>query len=380
MSMAELVKGFTDKEADVVIIGAGPKGVALHTEAQLAGLDSLLIESGNQVAPLWSAIDPQMTMTPGGHEILDREGLRYIDRCGDRRPTIGQYSQYLSGLGSEEIVRRGLLLRQQVIDLIPRDLEGVKVVTASGLIVNARSVVVSTGFVGGQKEFVTDPTGLRSSSEVVRQYPFDFTSEEDFGDFVKGARRIAIVGGGFTAASSLEALQTACGPDDRPWVCMIANNTLNPVDPVERYSSDADGTTVTGFPNWSTATMESFCSVTYEYTRVIGATDLGDSVVLHYSNNRVGSPQTLEVDRVLIAAGYRPDFRHLSFLNRIVANNDLRSHSGDPLSPELSKTGKVRNLPMHFLGGLAAAVKGPAERLLNSTVNAVKGILRDIAS
>src|SRR4029078_7487539 len=73
--------GMKLRRVDVLVVGAGPKGLALHLELRLRGVDAILVEkhaAGHSRRPPF--VNSRMRLTPSlPHEITHRAGYRFRD-------------------------------------------------------------------------------------------------------------------------------------------------------------------------------------------------------------------------------------------------------------------------------------------------------------
>lgn len=125
---------------DVIIIGAGPAGLATAACLQRAGIDSLMLEKGNRVGSSWRRHYDRLHL----HTDKTRSTLPFMPFPTDypRYPSRRQVIEYL-----EDYARRfelDISLAQEVVGARPVD--GMWMIETSAGVHDARNLVVATGY------------------------------------------------------------------------------------------------------------------------------------------------------------------------------------------------------------------------------------------
>jgi lysine/ornithine N-monooxygenase len=365
------------KNCDVLLIGAGPKGLALHLELCSRGLASILAEKhepGHSWRP--SFLNPRTPLTPSvSHEITNHEGYRFVDfwRCQERRElkdhpmsrslhTAEHFRHYLGWLANRldrVHLSCGLSeLRWSGTDFIAT--------FAPGHTLRAKHVVLATGLIGvGEQDFLHDPTDLLGRSPLVQHHPGTINTIATMREFVADCKRVAIVGGGAACSSAVFQIE---GHSQVPEVLIISSHSLPSKSAVR--DGDLDHGHVQSQLRreflrliWSSSRFQ-----VLDCARVVEVAPVGRYALdLRLQG---AQHQWLErVDRVVLATGYRYDYRQIPFFRNLASS--ILGWPPAPRYPALDTHYRAiasngRSLPLYFIGE-AAASQEIRERWLGTT-------------
>jgi cation diffusion facilitator CzcD-associated flavoprotein CzcO len=166
----------------VVVIGAGPAGVASALALKDAGIQPLVLERADQLASAWrSRYDRLRLNTPRGHSHLpDRKFAKGTPLFPTRDHVVSHLEQHAAGVE----VRLGTQ-----VDRIDRDNGGWAVRTAGGD-VGARQVIVATGY--EKDPWIPDWPGREHFAGRL-MHAAEYRNAEPFRD-----QRVLVVGPGCT--------------------------------------------------------------------------------------------------------------------------------------------------------------------------------------
>lgn len=160
---------------DVVIIGAGPSGLACAIEAKKHGLSSLTIDQGSVADAIRRfPIDMTFFSTP---ELLEIGGVRFLS--SGFRPTRVECVRYYQMVASHLDLP---VRRQTLVTGLRRVTDGFEVSTKEGAIM-ARNIVLATGYFGTPNRFDVPGSDL---PKVHRYYTEPY---------LYAGRNVAVVGG-----------------------------------------------------------------------------------------------------------------------------------------------------------------------------------------
>jgi thioredoxin reductase (NADPH) len=292
---------------DVVIVGAGPVGLACGIAAKREGLDALLIEKGALVNSfLGYPTGMEFFSTPdlmeiGGHPFPT---LRY-------KPVREEAIEYYRRVAEAE--QLDVRLYERVVRIDGAD-EAFTVVTDKGTYA-CRKVVVATGFFDVPNRMDVPGEDLPKVSHYYRE-PYPYTGQQVL---VVGAKNSA-------AKASLECYRHG------------AEVTL-----VVRGDALASGIKYWIRPDLENRIREGSIRAFFN-TTVTAITP--HSVHLHTPEG----PLEVENDWVLALTGYRPDYHFLEALGIDIADDDFRTPAYDADTLETSRPGLY--LAGTVLGGL----------------------------
>ncbi|WP_433539401.1 FAD-dependent oxidoreductase [Streptosporangium sandarakinum] len=296
----------------VVVIGAGPVGLAAAARLAERGIDFLLLEAGDRVAASiaqwghvrvfspwkynidaaarrlleadgWSEPDPEWL--PTGAELIDDYLVPLAELFGDRM-RLGATVSAISRLGYDRVRTAG---REQAPFLIR---------LADGTELQARTVIDASGTYTSPNVLGASGLPAHGEGEVFVDHALPDVLGADR-DRYEG-KRVLVVGAGHSAATTLLALAEL---DDTPitWAIRAGNATRT------YGGGDADALPARGaLGTRLRAHVESgrIQLLTGFFTHRVNATDQGVEVI---SRDPSGHEQTVTVDRIVSATGYRPD-------------------------------------------------------------------------
>lgn len=366
---------------ETIVVGGGPKGLMLQREAEEAGLDCQLLEAA-ECGRTWNEdhMNKKMPVTPSNLELSNlpnagfQDYLRSLSPTQLRRnplleghlPTVGHLRDYLRRTRAKV---SNVVLGALLTDIHP-ERDGFLLKTSKGFR-HARNVVLATGLVGyGKTEFHRDPTQLLGKTELVQHQPVSLRHEKDMGKWLKGVRRVAVIGSGPAAYSSLVSFKNLGIKSE---VHLIEDGNIEKKlsgregAPNAEYSSLAE--------RFLPSILEAGLNLTYHnHTQVCGANKFNDSVRLRLA----GSAFTeLEVDRVLLCTGFAYDFTRLPFAKNLLAQG-VKIQNGFPvINSHHQLVGEEGPMNIYMLGAGASHL-GHKQITLSSTPEAIQSILGSI--
>jgi len=267
---------------DVIVIGAGPVGLACGIQAQRRGLDALLIEKG-ALCNSFIGYPTQMEFfsTPGPLEI---GGHPFPTR--DYKPRREEALDYYRGVATAEDL--DLRLYEPVIDLRGQD-GGYTVVTEKGTH-EARKVVVSTGFYDVPNRMEVPGEDLDKVQHYFKEpYPYALTN-------------VAVVGGANSAAKA--ALK--CYRHEAHVTMVVREPEID--DSVKYWlRPDVENRIEEG-------------SIDAYFNTTVSAIEPD---TLHL--NTPDGPETIDNDFVLAMTGYKPNYDFLERLGIAIRNDAART-------------------------------------------------------
>jgi thioredoxin reductase (NADPH) len=175
-----------DETLDLLVVGAGPTGIAVGAEARRQGLELLLVERGGLCAAIQGYPTDLVFFTT--RERLEVAGIPFT--IPDAKPSRAQVLAYYREVARH--YRLPLALREEVTAVEPRD--GVFRVVSRGrrgeLARHARAVVLATGYFGRPRSLGVPGEDLPWVSSRYR---------EAYGHF---GEEVVVVGGGNSAAEA----------------------------------------------------------------------------------------------------------------------------------------------------------------------------------
>ncbi|GAB2491433.1 NAD(P)-binding domain-containing protein [Streptosporangium sandarakinum] len=296
----------------VVVIGAGPVGLAAAAHLAERGIDFLLLEAGDRVAASiaqwghvrvfspwkynidaaarrlleadgWSEPDPEWL--PTGAELIDDYLAPLAELFGERM-RLGATVSAISRLGYDRVRTAG---REQAPFLIR---------LADGTELQARTVIDASGTYTSPNVLGASGLPAHGEGEVFVDHALPDVLGADR-DRYEG-KRVLVVGAGHSAATTLLALAEL---DNTPitWAIRAGNATRT------YGGGDADALPARGaLGTRLRAHVESgrIQLLTGFFTHRVNAADQGVEVI---SRDPSGHEQTVTVDRIVSATGYRPD-------------------------------------------------------------------------
>ncbi len=193
--------------ARVVIIGAGPAGLAAAACLARRRVAYTLVERGAEIAPALRKVDPEMTLFSPGR----------ISRLPGMVPYPSRYPTFRELVGALERYRD-----QHSIAMTPCDVASIDR-DASGFVVRGHDAGRPIELEGSH---VIDATGIISCPRLPD--PFDRTttqlrwmhSLDVRREHVASSRRLLVVGAGASAADVLEHWLAMRQPEDQAWIAV----------------------------------------------------------------------------------------------------------------------------------------------------------------
>ena len=312
---------------DLLIIGAGPFGLALSAQAQAMGIDHLVV--GKPMGFWKQNMPPEMLLRSGCDWSLDPAGscsiyayLESLDKtCQGVAPLSRNfYLDYADWLQAKKSIR----VRDLKIAAIHQQGDGLVALTTDGAQIHARNIVVAVGF----ERFAFTPPELAAMFPAERMahtcHLVDFAPLQ--------GQRVAIIGGRQSAFEWAAMIREAGAasvdlvyrhdtplfePSEWAWVGEIVDNM--PADPgwFRRLSEQEKAQLNRRFWEQGRLRLEPWLwpRVDHENVRlhsnsnVVGARTHGESMLL-----QLDSGDELAADQVVFATGYRVDLAQLPFL------------------------------------------------------------------
>lgn len=288
---------------DVIIIGAGPVGLASGIEAQRRGLDALIIDKG-ALCNSFIGYPTRMEFfsTP---ELLEIGGYPFATR--DYKPRREEALDYYRRVATAEDL--DLRLYEPVIDLQGTDGD-FTVVTDKGEYAS-RKVTVATGFYDVPNRMNVPGEDLDKVVHYFKEpYPYALTD-------------VAIIGGANSAAKAA----LACYRHEANVTLVVRDAEL---DEGVKYwiKPDLENRIEEG-------SIEAYFNTTVEAI---------EQEVLHL--NTPDGPMTIENDFVLAMTGYRPDYDFLEQLGIAIRKDEART----PVHDEAGETFETNRSGLYLAG------------------------------
>jgi FAD-dependent urate hydroxylase len=401
MSTAPRLHLYSLPDRQVVVIGAGPYGLAAAAHLRAAGIDTHVF---GETMEFWSKQMPEGMMVrsiwEASHISDPRRALTLDAYVRERRLQLPR------PMPLSDFIDYGRWFQQQVVpDLDPRRVErieaapgGFRVALAGGETLRAQRVVVATGIA----RFSRRPPLFDGLPASVVSHTSDHSRLARFRE-----RSVAVIGGGQSALESAALLHElgaaveviARQPEIR-WLDQKATWLKSEANPLRRMLYPPSDVGPPGL-NWIVATPALFRRlprsaqewVAYRSIRPAGSgwlvprlravpittgrhvtavSPAGDDAV----DLRLDDGSERRVNHVLLATGYRVDVSRHAFLAPGVLRG-LEVVDGYPeLRPGLESS--VRGL--HFMGAPAARSFGPVNRFVSGTAWAASALARAIAA
>jgi thioredoxin reductase (NADPH) len=288
---------------DVIVIGAGPVGLACSVEAKRRGLDSLVVEKG-ALCNSFIGYPTRMEFfsTP---ELLEIGGHPFSTR--DYKPSREDALDYYRRVATAEDL--DLRLYEPVTDLRGRD--GHYTVVTEEATYETRKVVVATGFYDVPNRMGVPGEDLDKVKHYFKEpYPYALTD-------------VAIVGG----ANSAVKAALACYRHE-------ANVTM-----IVRESELDDGVKYWLRPDMENRIDEG--SVDAYFNTTVSAIE---SDTLHLDTP--DGPASIDNDFVLAMTGYRPNYDFLERLGIAIRNDEART----PVHDEEGETFETNRDGLYLAG------------------------------
>jgi putative flavoprotein involved in K+ transport len=195
----------------VIIIGAGPAGLAAAERLAIRNIDYLILEQGSAVAAALRKVDPDMRLlSPKSLSVLPNM------QTGADAPTYLPFARLVRELENYKDEHDLKVVTGATVTRVERDDNRFKVSyrTAQG---EERSISGS---------YVINATGIISTPRFPREFREGTTSIRSLHSLdtraadLAGARRLLVVGGGASAAEVLERWVEVRRPEDRAWLSL----------------------------------------------------------------------------------------------------------------------------------------------------------------
>jgi thioredoxin reductase len=392
---------------DVVIIGAGPYGLSLAAHLNARGIDFRIF---GKPMESWKTSMPAgmlLKSTPLASSLFDPEGCFTVRQfCAERE---APYHDSLMALPLESYVAYGEAFQRRYVPSVeqkkltslsqlshgsaPQDFVAV---FDDGEVVNARRVVVAVGM-----------HPFRHVARSVIGLPAEMLSHSgDHGplDRFRG-QRVAVLGSG-ASASDLAALlheqgaavSLVTGVPELRFACPPRLPTL-----WERLSDPASGIgngwllKACADAPWLTRLLpDSYRLRLAKMPRPLGGAFIKDRVVgrvplllgrtveqAEIHNGKVhlltarqdGAKQTLEIDHVIAATGYKVDINRIPFLDASLTTR-IQRRGG---APALSMAYESSVSGLHFIGPIAANSFGPVARFVVGAIYPSRRLARELS-
>ena len=345
----------------VVIIGAGPAGLASAACLARRGIAYTLLERGDAPAAGLRRVDPAMRLfSPARLSRLPGMDTAWL---GATYPTFGQFVAALDRY--RETFALEVTTQTEVTSIEP-EAGGfaVSCSTAGGqIVVRGTHLINATGIVSAPRLPADLPPDTTGRMRVM--HSLDVRASD-----VAAARRLLVVGGGASAADVLGNWLRVRQPGDRAWIAL-----RSPLKAVPSHLLGIDLHYVTWLPEHLPArplgprlvsrdTMFGLVvprAIRSGIIQRVGA-------VTRYEPDRVAiaAGETLEPDLLVLATGFRPVTAHLGALAEIDAGGWPVAHRcRSPREPRLAFVGArfARTFASPYIRGIARDAAYVARRI-----------------
>ncbi|QQR55431.1 NAD(P)-binding domain-containing protein [Candidatus Peregrinibacteria bacterium] len=357
-------------EQDLIVIGGGPKGLAMHCAAQRSGLNSLLLEVG-RLGQSWekSRVSPTLPIRPPNLEIIgdEAQGFKAYLSSSEAQKLLASHPIPESGPCALHFHAYLQWLKDKTPNIqeatpCQRLTKKEDYYQING-VWKTRNVVVATGQIGyGKDEFSYDAT-QKADTKFVAHTPAHVRDEAGYREFLGAAEEIAIVGANAGALGALFTLNEI--------------NFTGKVHLIGQYNAKAELLQELQRQGWALEKLQnsSFSIQYHNHGSVVNAEVEAKHVLLDLINHT-----RLTVERCLVATGYRFDVSKIPFLQELI-NTGALLLSDNKRYPKLQSDFSAQSedeLSGLFFMGTAAVAVNPQERWLESTRETVNTILKAI--
>jgi putative flavoprotein involved in K+ transport len=345
----------------VVIVGAGPAGLASAACLARRGIAYTLLERGSALAAGLRRVDPAMRLfSPARLSRLPGMETAWL---GATYPSFGQFVAALDRY--REALSLAVTTDTQVTT-IERDGDGFAVRCTTGgraNTVRGTHVINATGIVSAPRLPDDVPPDMNGPIRVMH-------SLDVRADHVAAARRLLVVGGGASAADVLANWLRVRQPGDRAWLSL-----RSPLKAVPSHLLGLDLHYVTWLPEHLPARPLGPRLVSRDtmfglaIPRAIRAGVIQRvGAVARYEPGRVAiaGGETLEPDLLVLATGFRPVTAHLGALADVDAGGWPVAHRcRSPREPRLAFVGArfARTFASPYIRGIARDAAYVARRI-----------------
>lgn len=373
---------------DIGIIGAGPKGLAVATEAQSQGARVLTLD-GHGPGRNWQPdrMNPNIALHPYGweispdsqksfahffaHHVSERDKRRYPLEKYDGAPMAIHYRRYLQWLAQDLPISNVNVTR---VNVQADGTQRIAYVDPHGApdYMDCRSIVVASGMIGyGNTEFAYDPTGLVGKSKRVVHIPTTLETRKEIAEFIGDAKDVAVVGSGIAGSRPFWVLNELSGIRR---IHLVSTSGVIFASDQQVWTQDQDGNYVSAIKPHDYERIIQESRVEFYPRKVIGGEER-DGRVLLATDQGIMPP----VDAVLVATGYRYDINQIPFLKSTLQSGIIDVSGRYPvLDSNYHATGGNYNMDIYFLGEAAIDSMGPQERWLASTAQAATTIVSSV--
>lgn len=373
------------KEIDALVVGSGPKGLAVAAEFRDAGLRYEIVDGagpGNSWSP--SRMLQNIRLHPLGWEVTAYPALSFeswwrsdcplsiqdMEGSGSGFRTSGQYAHYLKWLGKQLQTETSTVLSIEHMPGKPWCISK----SGAAPVIRAHCVVLATGLIGrGGFEFAHDPTGLRGATPLVQHCPADLRTTDDFVRFLGDSTEVGIIGASAGAAGAILELQAVTTLSR---IHLVSSAPFSIFDQGNPWFRDPNGTPV------AKVVREEFLAcasdgriVSHPDRAVLGGRIEGDRVILSTSQGDLSLP------KVILCTGFQYNFRGIPSMEPLISSHVLSLSVNSPRHPRVGMDGQIHAgaaspeaTRIYAVGEAATADLGMNHRWLFTTNDAVKAI------
>lgn len=367
---------------DTIIIGAGPKGLAMKLKLEKAGVDACVLEKHGRAGNTWSPefMDPSMAITTKV-EITEEKEFTFENWYKNlSEADLSRYSSSFNMMSPKHYYdyirdfakRVSDVFYNTSVDNINIEADGlIKVFCSDGSTLYCKHLVIATGLAGyGSQEFSRNNLYSKLVKERLVTYtPDQVRTREDYLDFIGDAEELALVGSGMSQVTTMLVLPllktvkkihflSARSFDDRSPQLSLQYN--------QKY-----GDTIRGL-------YEDSRIVKYPFSNIKNMSCYSGKVSLDVEVS--GQRETLNIDKVIFATGYSYKCTELPFLSPILSNLETE-RVGDEIFPKMDPNNRAylngKPSEIYFLGA-ATAQNCLERRQLHTTVKDVNTILEGL--
>ncbi len=366
---------------DTIIIGAGPKGLAMKLKLEKNGVNACILEKHSQAGNSWSPefMDPLMPIT---NDIEVTEEKEFTFKNWYKNLSGAELSKYSSKFGLmtakhyfdyiQMFAKRlsDIYYNTSVtkIDIKPSGLIKIK---CDNNLFSCKHLIISSGMTGyGEQEFSRNNLYKKGAgSELVAYTPDTIRTEKDFISFVGDSKHLALVGSGMSQVATILALPLFKGVQKISFFS------------ARSFHDDSSKLSLEYNHKYSDLVRQRYLDqriVKYPFSN-IKKVDYADGKVM-LSVERGGIFESFKVDKVIFATGYSYKFTELPFLSSLLPDLEVEQ-VGDEFFPRIDSHNRavLKGNPseVYFLGA-ATAKHNSKKRQLDTTAEEVNSISEGI--